>query len=228
MATRPVFLPLASGAGLVREEPIDFEWVHGMALSQARRSIANLHAAAASRLGVRAPLEVSSKSMTALGVSLSAFNLRVTRPDGREMSVESAYQGSKVFSRGGPYHDLYDRTALDAKRDERIRASGDIVAFDYCGERWPTTPKSAFYDWLYVRALAESPSLAAGASSHDGFTDISFNPKKSFNCQARSVAAFVALQARGELRRAILSRHEFLSAIRRTPILGSSDPGLFG
>lgn len=43
------------------------------------------------------------------------------------------------------------------------------------------------------------------------FTDITFNPKKSFNCQARSVAMFVSLwNSKGE---------EYLETIVKNPSL---------
>jgi len=35
--------------------------------------------------------------------------------------------------------------------------------------------------------------------AYDTFTDIEFNPKRSFNCQARSCALFVALARKGLL-----------------------------
>ncbi len=178
-------------------------------------------------LGVQRPLEVSTKSASPIGAALSAFTLRITGPDGRSMTVESAYQGSKILSRGGPYHDLYQRHAVDAKRDERIRTGGEIVAFDYCGERWPTVPRSAFYDWLYISALVQVPRIAGSVSVHDCFSDISFNPNRSFNCQARSLAAFVSLEMRGLLQTAMRSRDDFLSLIGKIPISDDEQPDLF-
>ena len=67
-----------------------------------------------------------------------------------------------------------------------------MIAFEFEGERYPISPMTVFYDWLYFKALyphgdwiekrTPPPSGATGS-----------------NCQARSFAAFVALQKRDEL-----------------------------
>ena len=51
-----------------------------------------------------------------------------------------------------------------------------------------------------------------GLQEHDAFTDIEFNPKKSFNCQARSCALFVALTMRSALDQT-KTREEFLGIL---------------
>ena len=67
------------------------------------KSVDSLHAAALKLPGISRVLEVSSKSREELGVALSAFNLTFTTlKHNRTFSVECAYQGSKVFERGGP------------------------------------------------------------------------------------------------------------------------------
>ncbi|WII93633.1 hypothetical protein QEO94_01985 [Kingella negevensis] len=45
----------------------------------------------------------------------------------------------------------------------------------------------------------------------DAFTDIEFNPNKSINCQASSVALFCALSKRGILRDVLQSQKDFLT-----------------
>jgi len=85
----------------------------------------HLNTSAAVR-GLSPLLEVSTKSDEKLGQRLSAFNLKVFA-EKSEVAFESAYQGSKVFSNGGPYTDLYNAEPRDAKRDLRIRDSGTIV-----------------------------------------------------------------------------------------------------
>src|SRR5947209_12027782 len=195
MARRPVFRPVLSGPPFVEEVILDFGWYPGFAKSQAQKSIASLHAAAREK-GLSPVLEVSSKSDTALGVALSAFNLALCL-GGRTMSVEVAFQGSKVFERGGPFHDLYSASSRDAKRDERIRASGRIVGFNLLGEEWPTEPQTCFYDWLYITALSQHPEVVREVVGFKAFSDIAFNPEKSLNCQARSAAVFVALSEQG-------------------------------
>lgn len=79
MATRPIFCPIlnhGSDVGVV-EKMMDFKWYPGMAASQKQKSIKELHMVAQNN-GIGAILEVSSKSLNELGVSLSAFNLCIT------------------------------------------------------------------------------------------------------------------------------------------------------
>ena len=56
-----------------------------------------------------------------------------------------------------------------------------------------------FYDYLYINALYQNKKLANEISKYDIFTDIEFNPQKSLNCQAHSVAIFVSLYKKGIL-----------------------------
>src|SRR6266540_296198 len=133
-------------------------------------------------------LEVSSKSEDPLGVSLSAFNLTLRIGGSRRMSVESAYQGSKVFEKGGPFHELYDAPSREAKKEERLRGSGRLIAFNLLGEVWPIEPVTAFYEWLYITALLQNPDLSERVVVYKAFSDIAFNPKRSLNCQARAAA----------------------------------------
>ncbi len=153
----------------------------------------NLCMISAANKGISPVLEISSKSPNALGAALSAFNLRLEIDDGRVLPVECAFQGSKVFRNGGPYNDLYERSGRDAKTDQRLKNSGELIAFNLAGEYFPLRPTTAFYDWLFLRALHENQDLAGQLFSYKGFTDIAFNPEKSVNCQARSAALFVAL-----------------------------------
>jgi hypothetical protein len=193
---------------------VEFTWHAGLAASQKQKSIAALHAAAQSSLGVSPILEVSSKSLDPLGVALSAFNLALPHPQaGRSVSVECAFQAAKVFREGGPYCDLLNTSSRDAKRDPRLRSSGDLVAFRFVGQDWPLEPQTAFYDWLYVQALHRRPELAAPVMTHRAFTDIEFNPQVSINCQAYSVAVCVALAGRGILDDALASRDAFLACV---------------
>src|SRR5262245_4610747 len=158
MAKRPVFRPVLSGRPFVEAVVLDFDWHPGFAKSQAQKSIASLHEAARKR-GLSPVLEISSKSDMALGVALSAFNLTLRIRD-RLISVEAAFQGSKVFEHGGPFHDLYGASSRDAKTDERVRSSGQLVGFNLIGEEWPTEPQTCFYDWLYISALSQHPDAA--------------------------------------------------------------------
>jgi hypothetical protein len=129
------------------------------------------------------------------------------------MTVEVAFQGSKVFEGGGPCIDLYERSSREAKRDGRLRESGELVRFQLGEERWPLEPKTAFYDWLYLQALRQQPDLASQLLRFAGFSDIEFNPKRSINCQARSAALYVALKKRGLLDEALSSKAAFLRLV---------------
>jgi hypothetical protein len=69
--------------------------------------------------------------------------------------LESAFQASKVFSRGGPYRELLAATPREAKGDPRLRSSGLLVGFQWEERRLPSRPATAFYDWLYIKALGQ-------------------------------------------------------------------------
>jgi len=94
-------------------------------------------------------------------------------------------------------------SSLDAKRDERIRTSGNIIAFDFMGVQYPTVPITLFYDWLYITVFHQNRMLSDQILEYNGFTDIAFNPQKSWNCQARSAALYLTLQATGKLEQVI-------------------------
>lgn len=209
MAERPVFAPSLSGTRLVEEVPISFTWHPGMAPSQKKKNVTALHNAAHMR-GFSYLLEVSSKSDREIGRKLSAFHQKIRLKNGRMISLENAFQGSKVFENGGPYTDLYDVEPRDAKRDMRLKESGKLLHFEFEGEIFPLYPKSVFYDWLYIRAILPQREWLKRLSKVDGFTDIEFNPEKSVNCQARSCAYFVALERRGELDDAISGFNKFM------------------
>ncbi|ELB2883200.1 hypothetical protein QNE71_001835 [Vibrio alginolyticus] len=210
MAKRPVFSACKDQVG-VKERLIDFKWFSGFAVSQKQKSIESLHAEARV-FGYRNLLEISSKSLSEVGVALSAFNLLITtKRFNRSFSVESAFQGSKVFERGGPYTDLFFVDSLTAKRDIRIKDSGNLVKFYFFGSEFPNKPRTFFYDWLYINALKQNRELCDQIEEFDGFTDIEFNPEKSINCQAHSVALYLSLKHNGCLEQALSSPEDFLS-----------------
>ena len=197
MANRPIFTPNFSEFPYVDTIDIEFKWHPGFAKSQMQKTIVSLHEAA-EKQGITPILEISRKSASRLGVSLSAFNLPLETPSGQKMSVECAYQGSKVFEKDGPYDDLYSASSRAAKTDERLQNSGELIAFNFCGEDFPTEPKTAFYDWLYITALYQKKKdLMPDLEIFQGFSDIVFNPNRSLNCQARAAALFVSLSKNG-------------------------------
>jgi len=196
-ATRPVFVPDANGA-LVRETSISFTWHPGMALAQVQRSLDSLHQEAANS-GLSPLLEVSTRSRSPLGVRLSAFNLRLhTTISSEPVTVEAAFQSSKVFEGMGSLGHLIswdDGRAIKAEVSEYRDVP--LEGFIFENSRWDLTPLTAFYDYLYLRALCDTfidePDLRDALGQFVGFTDIAYNPKKSLSCQARSCALFVAL-----------------------------------
>lgn len=215
MALRPVFIPVADGPVFVRTEMVPFIWHPGLSASQKQKSLASLHEAASETLGLSAILEVSSKSTERLGVALSAFNLPIYHPVvSRQVSVECAFQAGKVFQRGGPFLDLLHVTSRDAKRDPRLRESGQLTEFRFDGQQWPIEPQTAFYDWLYITALLGKPELAQPVLAHDAFTDIEFNPQQSINCQAYAVALCVSLARRGIVKEVASTRETFLDCLK--------------
>lgn len=210
MATRPLFIPKKGEVGVI-EKLVEFKWFPGMAASQKKKSIASLHESA-KYLGYERLLEVSSKSEDPLGIELSAFNLTITtKKNNKTFSVESAFQASKVFERGGPYKDIFLKESLEAKRDVRLKESGNLVGFSFFGEKFPIVPRTYFYDWIYINALVQNRDLCDSVLEFDAFSDIEFNPKKSINCQAHAVALFISLKNNDVLGKALSSSDDFLS-----------------
>lgn len=218
MASRPVFIPSFDGDSYVRTEKVEFEWFPGMSKAQKQRSIASLHDCARQTLGLGRILETSSKSTEELGVYLSAFNLMISTKKNKRFSVECAFQASKVFEHGGPYADILDMDSRSAKKDSRLKESGRLIGFEFYGDAWELEPKTAFYDWLYLNALRKNEESALEVCQYVAFTDIEFNPKKSINCQAYSVALFVALSKRGMLEESLASKDDFFAVIQDSVI----------
>lgn len=214
MASRPIFAPKLYGDIGVNEFQIEFKWHPGMAVVQKQKSIDELHNSA-KRDNINSILEVSSKSKDELGRNLSAFNLMITTKIKKQVfSVENAFQSSKVYDNGGPYLDLLNTSAREAKKDSRLKTSGNLIRFKFFGVEYPTEPKTFFYDWLYVNALAQNEQLVFAASLYDAFTDIEFNPVKSINCQAYSISIFYSLVKNNLLKEALLSPENFLSYLK--------------
>jgi hypothetical protein len=112
--------------------------------------------------------------------------------------VTAAFQSSKLFEGIGNLGHLLtwdDGRAIKAAVGEHRDVPLECFLFE--GTRWELSPTTAFYDYLYLRALCDTfyaePDLRDAPDEFTGFTNIAYNPKKSFNCQARSSALFVAL-----------------------------------
>ncbi|OSX53220.1 DarT1-associated NADAR antitoxin family protein [Anoxybacillus ayderensis] len=210
MAKRPVFVVSNKTDVFIEEIEVEFDWFSGFSLKQKQKSIESLHQQFLAIKNNCKVLEISSKSPDRLGVQLSAFNLEITtKKTKRTFTVESAFQSSKVFEKGGPYRDIIEKNARDAKKDGRLQNSGALKYFDFFGEKWDLEPKTLFYDWLYINALSQHKDLVQQVVNFNAFTDIEFNPQKSFNCQAKSAALFVSLYRRGILDKVLSSRGEY-------------------
>lgn len=212
MAQRPVFI-ICNASPYVRLESVDFKYFSGFSDSQQRKSIQSLHDAFLARHADEKILEISSKSDIATGIEASAFNLTIHTLDNKSYSVESAFQSSKVFERGGPYKDLLGKPSREAKKDIRLKESGKLVSFYFSKKTFPLSPATYFYNWLYINALYRHQVLADEIIKYTAFTDIAFNPNKSINCQACSAAVFVSLKKCGLLEKALKSPESFLNVV---------------
>lgn len=214
MAQRPIFIAEVDGPDLVRVQQVEFQWFAGMSMQRRQLSMRSLHEATQALYPEAKILEASRMSDTSLGTRLSAFNLPARHPklDG-QVPLECVFQACKVFENGGPFLDLLSRSPTEAKRDSRLSESGRLTGFSYGDETWPTVPLTSFYDWIYLQALQTAPDLAEAVKEFGIFTDIAFNPAKSINCQAASIALFVSLSKRGILGEVLSSKDRFLSAL---------------
>ena len=197
MAFRPVFVPRYSGPSLVEERSFEFPWSPGFSPAQKKRNIIALHQEAR-RHGLQPILEISSKSDDKVGRRLSAFSLKI-EVGSMKYTLESVYQGSKVFEHGGPFNHLFALPPRDAKRYIRGTDSGNLTGFRFVGRTYPLSPKNAFYDWLYIRSLSEHADWIGRNILYEAFTDIEFNPQKQVNCQARAFAEYMSLLRRNKL-----------------------------
>jgi len=225
MAERPIFVPKPETNELVKEVFLRLIWSPGFAVVQKEKNIEALHQAA-NAAGYRRILEVSTKSDNKRGRHLSAFYLKARSIRGRDIPLECAFQGSKVFEGGGPFVDMYEMDVRKAKKDPRLKESGQLIAFEFEGTRWPLEPKTAFYDWLYTSCIYPHRGWAAKLFDYDGFSDIEFNPFRSVNCQARSIALFLSLMKRRELDEALESPESFIRVLQKSdyhPRLRSDD-----
>jgi hypothetical protein len=216
MAERPIFVAKPEKRELVDEVFLRLTWRPGFGAAEKKENIKALHEAA-QNAGYHNVLEVSTKSANKRGRHLSAFHLRVKSTQKGSIPLECAFQGSKVFEHGGPFVDLFNTEPREAKKDRRLRESGQLVAFRFEGRDWPLEPKTAFYDWLYMTSIYPHREWAVKLYAYGGFSDIEFDPTRSISCQARSIALFLSLMKRGQLDEAIKSPSDFIN------ILQSSD-----
>lgn len=216
MANRPIFVSESTKDSFINEVNVEFQWFPGMAVTQKQKSIQSLHNSA-SEVGLAPILEISSKSENPIGVKLSAFNLKIKIAKNILTTVETVYQGSKVFTEGGPYIDLFYKSSSEAKKDERLFESGDLIGFELEEVHWQLKPDTSFYDWLYINALVQNEELADEVLKYKSFSDIEYNPKKQVSCQARSAAYFASLSKLRLLNDFLTSKEDFLQLYKQRP-----------
>lgn len=212
MAQRPVFVAMTE-VPRFKTELVTFQFFSGFAQSQKRKSIESLHTAFLQDHPHEQVLEISSMSKDEIGVMLSAFNLEIKTLDGKRYTVESAFQSSKVFERGGPYKDLLSKSSREAKKDPRLKNSGPLKSFYFSNKVFPLQPETYFYNWLYIHALDLHPELTDKIMQYTAFTDIAFNPEKAKNCQACAAAIYVSLKRNGMLSKALEDPKAFLRVV---------------
>jgi hypothetical protein len=213
--TRIYFLPTAEKNKLLIEKKTRFSFYGGFSISQKQKTIAAFHEAIIKSDPNLRALEISSKSPNQIGVNLSAFNLKYCSND-ESYNVENIYQSSKVFEKGGPFRDMLYCAPWEAKKDDRLKSSGNLTHFEFHNEIWELEPKSAFYDYIYLKALCQPQNewLRNAIFDFNVFTDIEFNQTKSINCQARSVAIFISLSLQGLLDKTLQNKDSFISAYK--------------
>tara|TARA_B100000886_G_scaffold339814_2_gene306490 strand:+ start:160 stop:831 length:672 start_codon:yes stop_codon:yes gene_type:complete len=189
MAKRPFFIPTINEEDLVITNSVEFTWFSGFAKSQKQKSILSFHESISKELKSDKILEISTKSENELGVQLSAFNLRINFKN-KKYFLESLFQGSKIFTNQGPHEDIYEKSSIDAKKDKRIKRN-DLKEFSFFGEIFSLD--FDFYSWLYFVALNQNKKFKTDILNYEAFTDIEFNPEKSFNCQAYSAALYSSM-----------------------------------
>lgn len=211
MANRPVFIA-KNRYPFFEILDTEFEYFSGFAVSQKQKSIQSLHESFLKQNPQLKILEVSTKSTDLIGIKLSAFNLMIEY-EGKLITVECAFQGSKVFEKGGPYTDIYSMSPWDAKKDNRLKQSGNIVAFKFGKKNFGNEPRDFFYNWLYIKALYGNDDYLKQVIEYDAFTDIEFNPKRSLNCQAKANAIAVGLSRAGILDECMNDKDLFLETV---------------
>lgn len=205
MAVRPAFC-ISQNQKVIAKQ-IEFQWISGLSFQQKQKNADSLQNAVKQAFPDASPLEISTKSRNELGRKLSAFNLKY-----QGYPLECVFQSSKVFQYGGAYQDLLQKSPREAKSDPRLKESGQLIAFYHNGMTWALEPKTAFYDFIYIGAVLESlkPDEIQQIKNYNYFTDIEFNPQKSVNSQARTVAEIRLMQELYD-RIPLYTRQEFIT-----------------
>lgn len=186
------------------EKIVEFDYVKGMAFSQKQKNVKSFHLSIAQKFPGKKILEISTKSDNDLGISLSAFNLKL---NGK--SLESIYQSAKVFENDEQFSFLADYSPKEAHKFISERQLGGLSKFRYENVDFPLEPKTLFYDYIYIKALSKIPHISNKIVEYDIFTDIEFNEKRQVNCQARACAIYCSLIKMNKLDKYLSTIEEF-------------------
>ena len=199
------------GKGNITEHIVEFDNVPGNSENEKLKSINSFHNKIKEKFNEKI-LEVSSKSNDLLGKELSAFNLLIEY-NNKNIYFESFFQGSKVFTNGGPFIDILYSKPWEAKADKRIRNSGTIVSFRVNVIDYPIEPKTLFYNYFYSKAFINSNKSIEKINEYNIFTDIEFNHEVSINCQAHAVAILVSLYRKNKLDESLKTIDEYIKNV---------------
>jgi len=199
MAKRLYFIAKPSYQGLIVEKTIHFEYFRGQNLSQKHKSIESMHHAIRAFESGGKILEISTVSPDPLGRKLAGVFVLAENEDGNDVSVMNIFESAKVFERGGPYRDLLEKDPLEVSEDERLRNSGRLLGFHYQNESYSLSPRTLFFDWIYMSALYEQKALHEELAAYDIVTDIEYSMNNMFASSARACARFISLYHTGLL-----------------------------
>lgn len=100
---------------------------------------------------------------------------------------------------------------MHPKKYEKLKNSGNFIGFELFEIKYSTEPEAYFYNWLYLNALNQNKIMANKVLKYKYFSDIEFNPKKSFSSQSKSVALFVSMKKNGIFDENIKNAEAFLN-----------------
>lgn len=202
MATKMCF---AVGRDVAFEERIvEFEYIKGMAFSQKQKNVLSFHKSIQEMFPTSRIIEISTKSQSQLGVKLSAFNLKL---DG--YPLECVFQSSKLFEGNVQFNHLLFEEPKAAKQYIHDNVSLRLIGFKYKDELFDLIPRTMFYDYIYISALMQSNIDVSDIANYDIFTDIEFNEKKAYNCQARACAIYAHMLRYGNVEYYMSSKEKF-------------------
>ena len=216
MATRPVFVPDTDPGSprLVHEQEVDFQWLPGRTAQHKKANIAKLHAAARHR-SLTPLLHVTSESDDPLGALVSVVNLAVEVDNSFLVPLEAAFQGSRIFTGGGPFTDMFRMRLEEIAADPRLTESGKHIGFRFRNLEWGLKSGTMFYDWLVVNSIHRYPKLRSGIRRFKGFTEVDCRGGGQAVCHARSCALYVALTEKKLIDGVIQDQDLFITTLIR-------------